>query len=126
VHTEPRTILIVDDDQAFRERLARAFEDRGLTAMVAGDLDGAVFAAETQNPDLAVVDLKLIGPSGLEVVQRLREISSETRVLVLTGLADKAAVAAAIQLGAIACLRKPADADQILDVLAGPGGRTAE
>jgi two-component system response regulator RegA len=120
VQSEAPTILVVDDDQAFRERLARAFEDRGYVTMVAGDLEGAVFAAETRGPDMAVVDLKLVGASGLDVVGRLRQIRHDIRVLVVTGHGDRAAMAEAINRGATACLRKPADADQILEALGNP------
>src|SRR3954454_21879838 len=88
--------------------------------MVAGDLDGAVVAAEARTPDLAVVDLKLSAASGLEVLGRLQAISGRTRVLILTGLADRAVMAKAIQLGAVACLRKPVDADEILAAFGDP------
>jgi two-component system response regulator RegA len=120
VSAAPRTILVVDDDRSLRERLARAFEDRGLVAMVAGDLEGAAFAAQAGALDLAVVDLQLSRASGLEIIQRLRAISDRTRILVLSGPAELVAMKAALRIGAVAGLRKPADADQILDALASP------
>ena len=112
------SILIVDDDQAFRRRLARAFEDRGYDASTAGDYDEAIALARAESPELAVVDLKMPGRSGLELVQALRSIDPATKIVVLTGYGSIATAIDAVRLGATYYLPKPADADDIVAAFA--------
>jgi len=109
-----RKILVVDDDEAFRSRLVRAFHDRGLDARAARDHASAVSAARELAPDLATVDLRMPGESGLDVVRDLLAQHPETRVIVLTGYGSIATATEAMRLGAVDYLQKPADADQIL------------
>src|SRR6185436_5136288 len=108
------SILLVDDDDRLRTRLARAFSDRGFDVRSAGDFDGAVAAAREDSPQLAVVDLKMPGRSGLELVRELKAIDPTTKVVVLTGYGSIATAVDAIHLGATHYLPKPADADEIL------------
>ena len=112
------TLLLVDDDQAFRRRLARAFEDRGYDASTAGDYDEAVELARADSPELAVVDLKMPGRSGLELVQALQAIDPATKIVVLTGYGSIATAIDAVRLGATYYLPKPADADDIVGAFA--------
>ena len=112
------SILIVDDDQAFRRRLARAFEDRGYDASTGGDYDEAVALARVDSPELAVVDLKMPGRSGLELVQALRAIDPATKIVVLTGYGSIATAIDAVRLGATYYLPKPADLDDIVAAFA--------
>jgi two-component system response regulator RegA len=112
------SILIVDDDEVFRRRLARAFEDRDYQVRTAADYDTAVEHAKVESPELAVVDLKMPGRSGLELVQSLKEIDPTTKVIVLTGYASIATAIDAIRLGATYYLPKPADADDIVAAFA--------
>ena len=109
-----RTLLIVDDDAPFRTRLARAFTDRGLAVSAAANYDEAVVAAESDTPELALVDLKLPGRSGLDVVRRLKELDTTTSIIVLTGYGSIATAVESVRLGATSYLTKPVDADQIL------------
>jgi two-component system, response regulator RegA len=108
------SVLVVDDDEVFRTRLARALEDRGLAVSVAGDHAAALSEARRESPELAIVDLKMPGRSGLEVVRDLRALDSGTRVVVLTGYGSIATAVEAIKLGAVHYLPKPADCDEIL------------
>lgn len=108
------TVLVVEDDAAFRVRLIRAFRDRGYDASGAATHDEAVALATADSPELAVVDLRLPGRSGLEVVVALREIDATTRIVVLTGYGSIATAVESMRLGAVSYLTKPADADQIL------------
>jgi two-component system, response regulator RegA len=108
------SVLVVDDDEVFRNRLARALEDRGLAVAVAGDHPSALAEARKDSPELAIVDLKMPGRSGLEVVRDLRALDGGTRVLVLTGYGSIATAVEAIKLGAVQYLPKPADCDEIL------------
>jgi two-component system response regulator RegA len=112
------TILVVDDDAAFRNRLVRAFEDRGLAARAAHDHGSALAIAEELRPGRAVVDLRMPDKSGLEVVADLLRRWPEVRVVVLTGYGSIASATEAMRLGARDYLTKPADADQILAAFA--------
>jgi two-component system response regulator RegA len=121
----PRTLLVVDDDEPFRLRLVQAFRDRGFQASGAGTYEEAVSAAEADSPELAVVDLKLPGRSGLEVVRALRTIDPTTTVVVLTGYGSIATAVEGVRLGATNYLTKPADADQIAAAFEGTGATVA-
>jgi two-component system, response regulator RegA len=110
-----RTLLVVDDDARFRERLAKAFAARGFEVRAAADYESAVAAAAAESPEYAVVDLRLPGRSGLELVKALKEIDPATNVVVLTGYGSIATALEAVRLGATHYLTKPADADEILE-----------
>ncbi len=112
------SILIVDDDEVYRTRLARAFVDRGYDVHTAHDYDSAVALAQADSPEFAVVDLKMPGKSGLELVKALREIDPSTKSIVLTGYGSIANAIDAVRLGAAYYLSKPADADDIVAAFA--------
>jgi len=113
------SILVVDDDDTFRERLGRAFRRRGYAVREAETVECARELAGVEESvfDAAVVDLKMPGESGLELVRWLARHHPSTRVLVLTGYGSIATAVEAIRLGAADYLTKPADADQILQAL---------
>ena len=115
----PRTLLLVEDDEILRGRLARAFRDRGLVVTESGSAESAIEIAREDSPELAVVDLHLPGASGLEVVRTLTALDPATVVIVLTGYGSIATALEATRLGARHYLTKPADADQILAALEG-------
>lgn len=112
------SMLIVDDDEVYRNRLARAFVDRGYDVRTAQDYDTAVAAAQHESPEFAVVDLKMPGKSGLELVKALVEIDPSTKSVVLTGYGSIATAIDAVRLGATYYLSKPADADDIVRAFA--------
>lgn len=112
--TETRTLLIVDDDEPFRVRLVRAMRDRGFDASGAADAESAMAMARTDSPELALVDLRLPGQSGLELVRELKALDPATTVVVFTGYGSIATAVEAMKLGAASYLTKPADADQIV------------
>lgn len=111
---QPRSLLIVDDNEIFRDRLARAFTDRGYDVRKAENHEQAIESAEHDSPEWAVVDLRMPGKSGLEVVRDLQEIDEQTKIVVLTGYGSIATAIDAVRLGAINYLQKPADADDII------------
>ena len=114
---EERTLLIVDDDRPFRERLARAMQSRGFEVSIAETVrDGITIARETP-PAFAVVDLKLEDGNGLDVVEALHEKRPGSRVVVLTGFGNIATAVAAVKFGALDYLPKPADADAVESAL---------
>jgi two-component system response regulator RegA len=111
---ERPSLLLVDDDETFCRVLRDALEARGYAVRVAHDVAQGVAAAQADPPEFAVVDLKMSGPSGLELVQRLRQLDENTRIVMLTGYASVATAVEAIKLGAVHYLAKPADADEIV------------
>jgi two-component system response regulator RegA len=119
---EDRSLLIVEDDRPFRERLARAMEARGFTVAIAETVAQGIARAKEARPAYAVVDLKLDDGSGLDVVEALHTARPEARAIVLTGFGNIATAVAAVKYGAVDYIPKPADADDILAaLLAQPG-----
>ena len=108
------TILIVEDDDAFRAILVKAFEARGYDACGVADAKSAIAAARADSPEMAVVDLRLQEDSGLDVVRELKAIDASTAIVVLTGYGSIATALESIRLGAVHYLTKPTDPDRIL------------
>jgi two-component system, response regulator RegA len=115
---DARTILVVDDDPTFRDRLVRAFSDRGLEATGASNYEEAIALARLDTPELTVVDLRLPTRSGIDVVRDLRALDATTTIVVLTGYGSIATAVESVKAGAKTYLTKPADADQILAAFA--------
>jgi two-component system, response regulator RegA len=112
--SEQETILLVDDDRSFCGALAGALRRRGFRVVVAHDHDDALAEAEAWSPARAVVDLRMPGKGGLEIVQGLRRIQPGLRILILTGYGSIATAVEAIKIGAVHYLTKPAEVDAIL------------
>lgn len=111
----PTTFLVVDDDAAFRGRLVRALETRGLKAFAASNGADALELAATAKPQAAIVDMRMPGGmSGLDVVKELSARHPEMEIVVLTGYGSIATAVEAVRLGAINYLQKPLDTEQIL------------
>jgi len=106
--------LVVDDDGVFRNRLCRALVQRKWEAEAVPDGAEALKFARERSPDLVLVDLRMAGMGGLDVVQELRAIDSSMTIIVLTGYGSIPTAISAIKRGANHYLSKPADADQIL------------
>ena len=108
-----RSLLVVDDDDAFRNRMGQAMRDRGYDVVLAPGASEALDAAAKRPPAYAVVDLKLLDGYGLDLVPKLREARPDTRVIVLTGYGNIASTVLAMKAGAVDYLAKPADADEV-------------
>ena len=123
---EDKSLLIVDDDNPFRERLARAMEKKGFTVSQAESVKNGVALVKQKKPAFAVVDLRLGDGNGLQVVKEIQTSNSESRVIMLTGYGNIPTAVAAIKEGAIDYLAKPADADDIeRALLADPNKKAA-
>ena len=122
---DSKTILVVDDDDVLRSRLEKSFARRGLQVITAADYDSAIAALEAQKPDMAVLDLKMPGKSGMELLQELKRISPDTEVIMLTGYGSITNAVEAVKLGALNYVTKPVDADQVLNAF-GKTESTAE
>jgi two-component system response regulator RegA len=112
------SILIVDDDRVLRERLARALRQRGFEVSTAGSFDEAVGLAADDSPEMAVVDLRMPGRSGLELIRALHDFDPQTKIVVLTGYGSIATAVEAVRLGATNYVAKPADVDDLLAAFA--------
>jgi two-component system response regulator RegA len=111
--TEPRRLLVVEDDAVFARTLYRSFERRGYRVEIVTRPDELDEAADRLRPGFAVVDLRLGGASGLDCVRRLHALNGAMRIVVLTGFASIATAVQAVKLGATNYLSKPASSDDI-------------
>ena len=108
-----KSLLIVDDDNPFRERLARAMEKKGFIVTQAESVKKGISTVRLNKPAFAVVDLRLGDGNGLEVVKKIQNSNINSRIIMLTGYGNIPTAVAAIKDGAIDYLSKPADADDI-------------
>ncbi len=108
------TVLVVDDDKAFCTALAGSLRRRNFSVVVAHNYEDALAEAEAWSPDRAVVDLRMPGRSGLELVAALRRADPHVAIVVLTGYGSIATAIEAIKLGAVHYLTKPAEPDDIV------------
>ncbi len=108
-------LLLVDDDDRFRDRLAKAFVLRGYEVQSASSVEEAITKAKTDPPEYAVVDLRLPNESGLDLIRELKQLDAETKIAMLTGVGSISTAVEAMRLGAVHYLQKPTDADQILN-----------
>jgi two-component system response regulator RegA len=116
------SLLLVDDDQAFRSRLSLTLERRGYHVTAAASLAEARGLAAQLRPAFAVLDMKLEDGSGLDLVSELRAVRPEIRIVMLTGYGNLATAVAAVKAGAVDYLPKPADPDDIVKALTAAGG----
>lgn len=117
---EDNTLLLLDDDEPFLRRLAKAMEKRGFAVESAGSVAAGKAIATARPPAFAVCDLRLEDGNGLDVVEVLREKRPECRIVVLTGYGAIATAVAAVKIGATDYLSKPADATDITNALLAP------
>ena len=117
VQTEDNTLLIVDDDNAFLQRLARAMETRGFAVEAARSVEEGLASLKRRPPAYAVVDMRLDDGNGIDVIAALKEVRPESRAVVLTGYGNIATAVSAVKIGAVDYLAKPADADDVYNAL---------
>src|SRR5210317_1529048 len=108
-----KSLLIVDDDNPFRERLSRAMEKKGFEVLQAESVKKGIDTVKASKPGFAVVDLRLADGNGLEVVKEIQASNPSSRIIMLTGYGNIPTAVAAIKEGAIDYLAKPADADDV-------------
>ena len=121
-----KSLLIVDDDNPFRDRLARAMEKKGFEVVQADSVKKGIDLVKGKKPAFAVVDLRLGDGNGLEVVKEIQNSNSKSIIVMLTGYGNIPTAVAAIKQGAIDYLAKPADADDVeRALLADPNKKAA-
>ncbi len=114
---EERSLLIVDDDRSFLQRLAKALEQRGFTVATAESVADGLLQVERAAPAFAIVDMRLGDGNGLDVISALKRCRPEARGIILTGYGNIATAVNAVKLGAVDYLAKPADADDVVAAL---------
>ena len=114
-------LVVVDDDTPFRERLSRSMEKKGFLVESFSNYKDCLSRCFETSFDYAIVDMRLGDGSGLELIKKIKEISPNTKSLLLTGYGNIATAVAAIKTGAIDYLPKPAEIDQIYDALTHSG-----
>ena len=112
-----KSLLIVDDDNTLRDRLARAMEKKGFKVNQAENVKNGIMMAKNNPPAFAVVDLRLTDGSGLEVVKEIHKAKKDSKVIMLTGYGNIPTAVAAVKAGAIDYIPKPADADDVESAL---------
>jgi two-component system, response regulator RegA len=121
-----RSLLIVEDDKPFLERLARAMEGRGFAVTSCDTVAEGLSQIERAAPAFAVVDLRLGDGNGLDVVSALKRRRPEARAIILTGYGNIATAVTAVKMGAVDYLAKPADADDVVAALLASGNQKSE
>ena len=116
------SLLLVDDDEVFLKRLAKAMEKRGFAVETASSVAAGRAIATARPPAYAVVDLRLEDGNGLDVLEVLHEKREDCRAVILTGYGAIATAVAAVKVGATDYLAKPADAQDVVNALLSPGG----
>ena len=114
---ENNSLLILDDDQPFLKRLSMAMEKRGFKVFPASSMADFSRIIESDCPNYAIIDLRLSDGTGLDAVESIRNVNPESKIIVLTGYGAIATAVAAVKIGAIDYLSKPADANDILNAL---------
>ncbi len=114
---EDKSLIILDDDRAFLQRLARAMELRGFEVRSGHSVVEGLELIRQKAPAFAVVDMRLEDGTGLDVIAELSRARPDARAIVLTGYGNIATAVSAVKLGAVDYLAKPADADDVTDAL---------
>jgi two-component system response regulator RegA len=112
-----RSVLIVEDDKSFLQRLAKALESRGFAVTTAESVADGLLQVERSAPAFAVVDMRLGDGNGLDVISALKRRKPEARGIILTGYGNIATAVNAVKLGAVDYLAKPVDADDVVAAL---------
>ena len=112
-----RSLLIVEDDYSFLQRLAKALEQRGFIVSTAESVADGLLQVEKVAPAYAIVDMRLGDGNGLDVISALKRRRPDARGIILTGYGNIATAVNAVKLGAVDYLAKPVDADDVVTAL---------
>lgn len=113
-HPPDGCMVIVDDDERFRERFASALQSRGIRCAAAADAPAAYELIDTLRPDRILLDLRMPRISGLDAIPEIRRRAPDATIVVLTGFGSIATAVEALRRGADDYLVKPIDVDQAL------------
>ena len=108
-----KSLLIVDDDDPFRNRLGRAMENKGFKVLLAKSVEEGLILTRKEPPAFAVVDLRLLDGNGLDVIEEIHKLKPDSRFVMLTGYGNLPTAVSAVKAGAIDYLAKPVDAEDV-------------
>ena len=108
-----KSLLIVDDDNPLRDRLARAMEKKGFKVTQAEGVKSGIEEVKKSPPGFAVLDLRLNDGNGLDIVKEIQNRKKDSRIVMLTGYGNLPTAVAAVKAGAIDYIAKPTDADDV-------------
>lgn len=108
-----KSLLILDDDDPLRGRLARAMEKKGFEVKEAKTVSEGLQLVKNNPPSFALIDLRLEDGNGLDVVKELNKSKKDSRIVMLTGYGNLPTAVAAVKAGAIDYMAKPVDADDV-------------
>jgi two-component system, response regulator RegA len=114
---EDKSLLILDDDDPLRGRLARAMEKKGFQVKEAKTVAEGLNIVKVSPPSFACVDLRLEDGNGLDVIKELTRNKKDSRIVMLTGYGNLPTAVAAVKAGAIDYIAKPVDADDVESAL---------
>jgi two-component system response regulator RegA len=114
---EQRQLLIIDDDENYREVLARSLSRKGFVVAIAANVEESLAGCRAHDPEYILLDLNLAGQSGLNLIQPLLDIVPAARIVILTGYASIQTAVGALKLGAVQYLPKPASVADIVKAL---------
>jgi two-component system response regulator RegA len=117
MNLEERHLLIIDDDESYREVLSRSLSRKGFVVVTAANVEESLACCRAIEPEYILLDLNLAGQSGLNLIQPLLDIAPEARIVILTGYASIQTAVGALKLGAVQYLPKPASVDDIVKAL---------
>lgn len=123
---DDKTMMILDDDGPFRNRLGRAMEQRGFDVYLCETVQAAKIRVQTNPPAFAVLDMRLEDGNGLDVIEKLHATRPDCRMVMLTGYGNLATAVSAVKRGAVDYLAKPADADDVCKALLANKGEAPE
>jgi len=123
---DDKTMMILDDDGPFRNRLGRAMEQRGFDVHLCETVQAAQIYVQNTPPAFAVLDMRLEDGNGLDVIDKLHAKRPDCRMVMLTGYGNLATAVSAVKRGAVDYLAKPADADDVCKALLAGQGEAPE
>ncbi len=113
----PSRVLLVDDEREFVQTLSERLEMRDVGSAVAYDGESALQIVKDDEPDVMILDLKMPGIDGIEVLRRVKATNPHVEVIILTGHGSDADCETCMELGAFAYLQKPVDIDALSETL---------
>ncbi len=113
----PSKVLLVDDEREFVQTLSERLTMRDMGSAIAYDGESALKMAREEEPEVMILDLKMPGIDGIEVLRRIKETQPHIEVIILTGHGSEADRRQCMEMGAFAYLQKPVDIELLSETL---------
>ena len=114
----PIRVLVVDDEDRFRHIMAKLFQTKNISAVTAANGEETLqLLRKGECFDVILLDIKMPGPSGLDILPQIRSLAPYTQVIMLTGHGDIHAATRSMQDGAVEFLLKPCSFEEVLSAV---------